>query len=199
MQHLSALQWCHNGHNGVSTHQSHHCLLNVYSSADQRKHQSSASLAFVWGINRWPVKSPHKWPVTRKVFPFDDVIMVLLDMWQVTCSSIDTCKACDNFAISYDDVIQWKHFPRYRPFAWGIHRPRWIPRTKDSDAELWCFLSSAPEWRLSKKSWGWWVETPSCPLWRHCNVNLCSLFTNWTNVYQMGFEPAQKYVNLHCG
>ena len=47
----------------------------VYSDADQRKHQSSASLAFVWGIHRGPVNTPHKWPVTRKMFPFDDVIM----------------------------------------------------------------------------------------------------------------------------
>ena len=47
----------------------------VYSGADQRKHQSSASLAFVQGIHRGPVNSPHKWPVTRKMFPFDDVIM----------------------------------------------------------------------------------------------------------------------------
>ena len=47
----------------------------VYSDADERKHQSSASLVFVWGINRWPVNSPHKGPVTRKMFPFDDVIM----------------------------------------------------------------------------------------------------------------------------
>ena len=47
----------------------------VYSGADQRKHQSSASLAFVRGIHRGPVNSPHKWPVTRKRFPFDDVIM----------------------------------------------------------------------------------------------------------------------------
>ena len=48
---------------------------NFYSDADQRKHQSSASLAFVCGINRWPVNSPHNGPVTRKMFPFDDVIM----------------------------------------------------------------------------------------------------------------------------
>ena len=47
----------------------------VYSDADQSKHQSSASLAFVWGIHRGPVNSPHKWPVTRIMFPFDDVIM----------------------------------------------------------------------------------------------------------------------------
>ena len=49
---------------------------SVYSGADQRKHQSSASLAFARGIHRWPVNSPHKWPVSRKMFPFDDVIMV---------------------------------------------------------------------------------------------------------------------------
>ena len=48
----------------------------VYSGADQRKYQSSASLAFVRGIHQWPVNSPHKWPVTRKMFPFDDVIML---------------------------------------------------------------------------------------------------------------------------
>ena len=47
----------------------------VCSGADQSKHQSSASLAFVRGIHWWPVNSPHKGPVTRKMFPFDDVIM----------------------------------------------------------------------------------------------------------------------------
>ena len=55
-------------------------LTNVYSTVhsgtDQRKHQSSASLAFVWEIHRLPVNFPHKWPVTRKMFPFDDVIMM---------------------------------------------------------------------------------------------------------------------------
>ena len=49
---------------------------SVYSGADQRKHQSSASLAFVRGIHRRPVNYPHKGPVTRKMFPFDDVLMV---------------------------------------------------------------------------------------------------------------------------
>ena len=48
----------------------------VYSGADQRTHQSSASLAFVRGIHRWPVNSPHKGPVTWIMFPFDDVIML---------------------------------------------------------------------------------------------------------------------------
>ena len=45
----------------------------VYSEADQRKHQSSASLAFVWGI--------HRGGQSRKMFPFDDVIMTALQQW----------------------------------------------------------------------------------------------------------------------
>ena len=47
-----------------------------YSGADQRTHQSSASLTFVRGSHRWPVNSLHRWPVTRKMFPFDDVSMI---------------------------------------------------------------------------------------------------------------------------
>ena len=47
----------------------------VYSGADQRKHQSSTSLAFVRGIHQGPMNSPHKGSVTRKMFPLDDVIM----------------------------------------------------------------------------------------------------------------------------
>ena len=46
----------------------------------------------------------------------------------------------------------------------------WIPRTKVSYAELWCFLYVRLNKRLSKQSWGWWFETPSRPLWRHYNV-----------------------------
>ena len=55
---------------GVSTVYSRLC-----SGVDQRKHQSSASLAFVRGLHRRPVSSPHKGLVTRKMFPFDDVIV----------------------------------------------------------------------------------------------------------------------------
>ena len=51
---------------------------SVYSDADQRKHQSSGSLVFVRGIHRWPENSPHKGPATRKMFPFDDVIMTCI-------------------------------------------------------------------------------------------------------------------------
>ena len=46
---------------------------------------------------------------------------------------------------------------------------RWIPLTKASDAELWCFIYSAPKQRLSKQSRRRWFGTPSHSLWRHCN------------------------------
>ena len=61
----------------------------VYSDADQRKHQSSASLAFVWGLHRGPVNSPHKWRVTWKMLPFDDVIM---DLMVDGCIMTNLCK-----------------------------------------------------------------------------------------------------------
>ena len=48
-------------------------------------------------------------------------------------------------SLKHDDVIKWKHFPRNWPFVRGIHRSRWIPHTKASDAELWCLLWSASE------------------------------------------------------
>ena len=56
------------------------CILIVCSAVcsgeDQRKHQSSTSVTFVRGIHMWPVNSPHKGPVTRKILPSDDVIML---------------------------------------------------------------------------------------------------------------------------
>ena len=55
-----------------------------YSGANQRKHQSSASLAFRRRIHRWPVNSPHEGPVTQKMFPFHDVIMIYLS---IKCTS----------------------------------------------------------------------------------------------------------------
>ena len=86
----------------------------VYSGADQRKHQSSASLAFVRGIHRGPVNSPHKWPVTGKMFPFDDVIMWVNRFRTNACFStiVDTpdCSHCSDH-----------HF---RPFSLQLPLPK---------------------------------------------------------------------------
>ena len=173
----------------------------VYSSADQRKHQSSASLAFVRRIHRWPVNFPHKGPVTRKLFLFDDVIMVFLAMqenrrplalWR-NCEELlqllalsQCCGIIQNMIISYvsqyDGVIKWKHFPRYWPFVRGI------PLTKASNAEFWCFLK-----RSSKQSWGWWFETTSRPTWCHFNQN--SFSRTWVN----SRYPCLEWPLVHWG
>ena len=69
--------------------------LTIFSDADPRKHQSSASLAFVRGIfHRWPVNSPHKWPVMRKMFPFDDVIMFNFTFWRRVTNTAEDMKLC---------------------------------------------------------------------------------------------------------
>ena len=68
---LDILQWRHNECYGVSF-----VCSSICSGADHRKHQSPASLAFVRGIHRSPMDSPHKAPVTQKMFPFDDVIII---------------------------------------------------------------------------------------------------------------------------
>ena len=109
----------------------------VYSDADQRKHQSSASLVFVWGIHRGPVNSLHKWQVTRKMFPFDDVIMHL-----------------DSAAAEVPVKFQ-------------------LEKSKPESFDV--FFDMQMNKRLSKQSRRRWFETPSCPLWRHYDVNGLSL------------------------
>ena len=75
----------------------------VYSDADQRKHQSSASLAFVRGIHRGPVNSPQNWPVTRKIFPFADVIIDLsLIEWNILQSH-------DSIIRPVECHVRWLH------------------------------------------------------------------------------------------
>ena len=72
---MSSLQWLHNEHDGLSNHRRVNCLLNRLF-RHRSKYQKSAPLAFVRGIHRLPGDSPHKRPVTLKIFPFDDVIMM---------------------------------------------------------------------------------------------------------------------------
>ena len=95
----------------------------VYSDAYQRKHQSSASLAFVWVIHREPVNSPHKGPVTRKM------AHLMTSSWipypaTILCEPESHMRPTSLavYEFTHDDVIKWKHVPRYWPFVRGIHR-----------------------------------------------------------------------------
>ena len=89
--------------------------------------------------------------------------------------------------------------------------PRWIPHTKASDVELWCFLWSASESTLSKQSWGWWFETLPRPLWRHCfgikqiikNYDRCGVGNNElnTNIVILPILPMNEtiiYTRTSC-
>ena len=63
----------------------------------------------------------------------------------------------------HDDVIKWKHFPRYWAFVRGIHR--WPVNSPHKDRWRGALMFK----RLSNHLWGWWFETSSCSLWLHCN------------------------------
>ena len=162
------LQWRHIECHCISNHRRLDFLLN--SGTDQRTHQSPASLAFVREIHRWPVNSPHKGPVTRKMFPFDNVIMIeenlkdadKIDGYLTTTAETkrEPCepKPCTGF-MGYTVLARflcktwWRHqmqtFIRVTgPLCGEFTGHRWIPHTKASDAELWCFLWSTPEWMV---------------------------------------------------
>ena len=84
----------------------------VYLGADQRKHQSSASLAFVRGIHRGPVNSPHKGPVTRKMLPFDDVIMCCFNRFtfsQLQCVMISDTLYIKTFLRENETLLQHEY------------------------------------------------------------------------------------------
>ena len=74
---------------------------------------------------------------------------------------------------AHDDVMKWKHFPRYWPFLRGIHRihrsPMNYPQKGQSRRAFVFSLICVWKKKLSKQSGGWWFETLSRPLWCHCN------------------------------
>ena len=78
----------------------------VCSGADRRKHQNSASLAFVRRIHRWPVNSPNKGSVTQKMFPFDDVIKMIPNIhWFLHCYTFRCLTSKDFISILYSPNI----------------------------------------------------------------------------------------------
>ena len=151
-------------------------LMIVYStvySGRSNKYQSSASLAFVEGIHWWQVNSPQKGWVTRKMLPFDDVIMDSAHSRKITMTKLRSdctherhpipctygqAMGCLSFyeVISEekwpgyirDDVINGNIFRVTGPLWGEFTGHRWIPRTKASGAEIWCFLWSVPEWTV---------------------------------------------------
>ena len=98
---------------------------SVYSDADQGKHQSSASLAFVWEIHRGPVNSPHKWPVTRKMFPFDDVIMHRPKIFNIPPFSERLARQV-NFMFNDPIIVYHLHVSYINQCSWFIFLWLWM-------------------------------------------------------------------------
>ena len=149
------------------------------SGTDQRKHQSSASLAFMKGIHRWPVYSPHKGPVTRKMFPFDNVDMAIGTVRRSVCDfDVIPTHVVQCICRSCYQTPWWRHQTETFSALLAIcvrgpvtgEFPAQRPVTRSFDA----FFDLRLNELLSKQSFGWWFETPSHPLWRHSNDGPCS-------------------------
>ena len=75
---INTLQWRYNGHDCVSNHQPHDCLLSHLFRRRSKKTSKLRVTGPCAGNSPGPVNSPHKGPVTRKMFPFDDDIILML-------------------------------------------------------------------------------------------------------------------------
>ena len=139
----SSIQWCHMSTMAIQISS----ILTIYSTAclgwHQWKNQSPFCWPFVRGIYWLPVDSPYNGPIMWKVFH-----VMTWSRGSVFCHYSKSTVVYVKFWISFrihDDVIKWKHFPHYLPFVREFTGHQWIPRTKASDRELWCFLWYTPE------------------------------------------------------
>ena len=96
-----------------------------YSGVDQRKHQSYASLAFVRGIHRWPANFSHKWQVTRKIFPFNDVIMTQRKFFKGKGNPAFICRTIEYIHQCYVVVMHASFIARRAGLLWSQQDFEW--------------------------------------------------------------------------
>ena len=123
------------------------------------------SLAFVRGIHRWPVNSPRKGPITRKMFPCARMVP----------SGCFRKLSWDMMTSSNGNIFRVTG-PLCGEFTGPCEFPAQRPVTRSFDV----FLDLRLNKRLSKQPWSWWFETPSNPLRRHSNI--------WSRCYLPGGE-----------
>ena len=147
------IAWCdHENSNGVK-------FIRALHSASRARNRTGAK-------NRTGPLVGCDWDIAKYINPYvltkySPYLILAGELWDVCCEYmlfrenwprydgtalyciIRTSNRFLNFELFHDDVIKWKHFPRNWSVVRGIHRSRWIPHTKGSDAELWCFLWSA--------------------------------------------------------
>ena len=120
-------------------------------------------------VTQWSIKMNVKVSLTKRN------IYLHLIFLNIEMSSVVEIRYEGRQTHWHDDVIKWKHFPRYWPFVRGIHRSPVNSPQKASGVELW-FFSLICAWivnralELCKQWWGMRFETPSRSLWRHCGA-----------------------------
>ena len=109
-----ALQWHDNVRDGISNHRRLDWLFNRLFRRRWKKTPKLSVTGLCGGIHRWPVDSLHKGTATRRMFPFDDVIV----------------------EYHHDDIRTWIRFPLYWLFAGEYAGVLWIPSQRASNAKL---------------------------------------------------------------
>ena len=176
----------------------------VCSGADQRKQQSSSSLAFVRGIHRWPVNSLHKRPVTRKIFPFDDVNMVYptIVWWQLDgCNGGGKCGKCISLYWFRSGTWDSKHVlvPHLRRLSSNLVTTTVANNHRAGDR---------PSWRLLKVRLKLVIEKPfiyhfylfftksNSDNWRYRLPFVILMFHPWPAVVSAGLGYMQYFATL---
>ena len=160
--------------------------LAVYSGTNQRKHQTSVSVAFVRGIQRWPVNSPHKGPVTQIMFPFDDVScpqnLLGAEYRSVSTFSMLSCE------ISF--VCPHHEFPHVR-FRFPVS---YVTRTY----VLLCLVFPTPtvkyEYYMMHLLWG---ESGLSTHRDHCGLYIVSIFCVIATTHIIGYRNV-SYFPINC-
>ena len=170
-------------------------LTSVYSTvssgADKRKHQSSASLAFVWGIHQWLVNSPHKWPVTRKMVSiwWRHHDLCILHQW-ITCSIIASLPLPPLICTTPQtwhppSVVCWLITGTAKCNYLTIH---WLP-WNNNDANR---IMSAEQELM--KHWRWETGYFLITIWiSHMKGQRC--YFSWRMVIQMHFSQAKSFIS----
>ena len=167
----STLRWRHNGQDSVSNHQPHDCLLNRLFRRRSKKTSKLSVTGLCVGNSPGTGEFPHKWPVTRKLFPFDDVIMTTDEVGTWVSNIIDI-KGWD--VIPHHTITWWRHqmetFSALLAICAGNSPvPGEFPAQRPVTRSFDVFFDLRRIKGLNKQSRGWWSETLSRPLWRHSN------------------------------
>ena len=149
------------------------------------------TISTTWRHTKWPTRSPAISSIVKTAFCIVSTCIGSLTQRPMDEYSKpwELCTPCALYHY-HDGVIKWKHFPRCWPF---VQHTKPVTRSFDDIFELRLIKS------LSKQSWGWWFETQSRSLWRHCNIvmSICMAFRYFNHEGNIAVHPSlQKYQSV---